>query len=78
MTALVLPLFMWAAAVAVHALNNGLGRVPQMGWNSWNHFWCGITEDIFKDVARSMVSSGLAKAGVSVGRGRRARVSECG
>ena len=24
------------------AVDNGLGKTPQMGWNSWNHFNCDI------------------------------------
>jgi alpha-galactosidase len=27
-----------------YALENGLGRVPQMGWNTWNKFACNIDE----------------------------------
>jgi alpha-galactosidase len=23
-------------------LDNGLGKTPPMGWNSWNHFGCNI------------------------------------
>ncbi|CAL5080606.1 unnamed protein product [Urochloa decumbens] len=54
------------AAVAVArraALENGLGRTPQMGWNSWNHFACNINEDIIRQIADAMVDSGLAKLG---------------
>ena len=29
---------------SVIATDNGLGRTPQMGWNSWNHFGCNISE----------------------------------
>lgn len=28
-------------AVAV-GLDNGLGKTPPMGWNSWNHYGCKI------------------------------------
>ncbi|XP_044384471.1 alpha-galactosidase-like [Triticum aestivum] len=28
-----------------HAL---LGRKPQMGWNTWNHFYCGISEEVIR------------------------------
>ncbi len=38
-----------------------------MGWNSWNHFGCGtgapITEQLFKDMADAMDSSGMKAAG---------------
>jgi alpha-galactosidase len=30
------------------ALDNGLGRTPPMGWNSWNHFGCNINETVIK------------------------------
>ncbi|XP_031249694.1 alpha-galactosidase-like isoform X2 [Pistacia vera] len=44
-------------------LDNGLGRTPQMGWNSWNHFNCKIEEKLIRETADAMVSSGLAAAG---------------
>lgn len=44
-------------------LENGLGRTPQMGWNSWNHFNCDINEDLIRKTADAMVSTGLAALG---------------
>ncbi|GAB2223304.1 hypothetical protein Droror1_Dr00017444 [Drosera rotundifolia] len=44
-------------------LDNGLGLTPPMGWNSWNHFKCGINEDLIKQTADALVSSGLAGLG---------------
>lgn len=44
-------------------LDNGLGLMPQMGWNSWNHFHCSVTEDVVKKTADDIVSLGLDKAG---------------
>ncbi|OAY72720.1 Alpha-galactosidase [Ananas comosus] len=44
-------------------LENGLGRTPQMGWNSWNHFYCNINEQVIRQTADAMVNSGLAKLG---------------
>jgi alpha-galactosidase len=35
-------------ATSVVALDNGLGKVPQMGWNTWNKFACDIDEDLIK------------------------------
>uniref|UniRef100_A0A0E0Q7N7 alpha-galactosidase n=1 Tax=Oryza rufipogon TaxID=4529 RepID=A0A0E0Q7N7_ORYRU len=32
-------------------LDNGLGRTPQMGWNSWNHFGCNINENTIRSTA---------------------------
>ncbi|CAM9340519.1 unnamed protein product [Ectocarpus fasciculatus] len=47
----------------VDALENGLARTPQMGWNSWNHFACDISEDLIKETADALVDSGLSKLG---------------
>ncbi|XP_022773614.1 alpha-galactosidase-like isoform X2 [Durio zibethinus] len=44
-------------------LNNGLGHTPQMGWNSYNHFPCKITEELIRQTADAMVSSGLSALG---------------
>ncbi|CAF3315848.1 unnamed protein product [Rotaria socialis] len=44
-------------------LNNGLGRTPQMGWNSWNHFGCNINEKLIQQTADTIVATGLAAAG---------------
>ena len=41
----------------------GLAAVPPMGWNSWNSFGCGITEQIVRAQADALVSSGLRDAG---------------
>ncbi|CAF0941120.1 unnamed protein product [Adineta ricciae] len=46
-----------------HQLNNGLGRTPQMGWNSWNHFHCSVNETVARQTADALVQTGLAAAG---------------
>lgn len=51
------------APTGAAALNNGLARTPQMGWNSWNHFACDISEELIKETADAMVDSGLSKVG---------------
>ena len=38
---------------------NGVGRVPALGWNSWNAYACSINEQSFIDAAQLMVSTGL-------------------
>ena len=48
---------------AVSALNNGLALTPQMGWNTWNHFGCGISEDTILGAAKALVSSNLTGLG---------------
>src|SRR5579872_509098 len=41
-----------------------LARTPPMGWNSWNKFACdGINEDVIRETADAMVSSGMKDAG---------------
>ncbi|MDQ2710638.1 MAG: glycoside hydrolase family 27 protein [Acidobacteriota bacterium] len=50
-------------AAPVCALDNGLAKTPPMGWNSWNKFACDVNEKLIRDVADSMVSSGLKDAG---------------
>ncbi|KAI0520399.1 hypothetical protein KFK09_007871 [Dendrobium nobile] len=44
-------------------LDNGLGRTPPMGWNSWNHFQCSIDEKLIRETADSMVSTSLSSLG---------------
>lgn len=56
-----------AAAVlpgsAARALDNGVARTPPMGWNSWNTFGCNISESLIRQMADSMVSSGMRDLG---------------
>jgi alpha-galactosidase len=41
-----------------------LAPTPPMGWNSWNKFQCdGISEQVIKEIADAMVSSGMKDAG---------------
>jgi len=56
-------LLLLACAAAVLALDNGLAIKPQMGWNSWNKFGCGINEQLIRDTIDHIVSSNLADAG---------------
>ena len=44
-------------------LNNGLGRTPQMGWNSWYNFWCKYNETRIKQTIDIIINNGLAAAG---------------
>ena len=41
----------------------GLALTPPMGWNSWNTFQTNISEQLVKDIADVMVSSGMKDAG---------------
>jgi alpha-galactosidase len=44
---------------------SGLALTPPMGWNSWNTFQTNINEDLVKQTADLMVSSGMKDAGYS-------------
>ncbi|MDX3660037.1 ricin-type beta-trefoil lectin domain protein [Streptomyces sp. ID05-26A] len=48
---------------SAQALENGLGRTPQLGWNDWNSFGCNVTDSLIRQTADVMVSSGMAAAG---------------
>ncbi|HJZ46357.1 MAG TPA: glycoside hydrolase family 27 protein, partial [Roseiflexaceae bacterium] len=48
---------------AARALDDGTARTPPMGWNSWNHFGCDVTEQLIKHTADAMVASGMRDAG---------------
>lgn len=41
----------------------GLALTPPMGWNSWNTFQIKINEDLIKQTADMLVSSGMRDAG---------------
>ena len=41
----------------------GLALTPQMGWNSWNKFGTDINEQMVKEMADALVSTGLRGAG---------------
>lgn len=47
----------------VTSLDNGLGKTPPMGWNSWNKFKCDVDEHLIKTMADSIVAFGLAQKG---------------
>lgn len=53
----------WGITRPVEALENGLGRTPLMGWNSWNTFACGANETLIKQMADTVVSSGMKAVG---------------
>ena len=56
-------LFICLLVVLACSLNNGVGRTPPMGWNSWNKFHCGINETLIKQTADLLNSTGLAGVG---------------
>ncbi len=48
---------------SLDALDNGLGRTPAMGFNTWNKFGCQIDESLVHGVAQAMLDTGLAARG---------------
>jgi alpha-galactosidase len=46
-----------------YSLDNGLARTPPMGWNSWNKFACNVNEQLIRELADAMVTSGMKDAG---------------
>ena len=44
-------------------LDNGLGRTPVLGFNSWNIFACEVTEAKMKATMDAVVAFGLREAG---------------
>ncbi|CAI0471803.1 unnamed protein product [Linum tenue] len=53
----------WRKETRRRLIANGLGLTPPMGWNSWNHFQCNISEEMIRETADAMVSSGLVALG---------------
>jgi alpha-galactosidase len=41
----------------------GLALTPPMGWNSWNKFGCNVNEQMIRDMADAMISTGMHDAG---------------
>jgi alpha-galactosidase len=61
--ALLLAVLALGFASSLSAQDWGLARTPPMGWNSWNHFACKVTEADVRAAADAMVSSGMKAAG---------------
>ncbi len=40
-----------------------IGRTPPMGWNSWNHFECKVSDAVVRGAADALVSNGMKAAG---------------
>lgn len=45
------------------AVNNGLARTPQMGWNNWNSLGCDVSEELLIDTVALLVRLGLRDVG---------------
>ena len=42
---------------------NGLSKTPPMGWNSWNKFEDKVTDAVVREMADTLVSTGMRDAG---------------
>jgi alpha-galactosidase len=42
---------------------NGVGRTPPMGWNTWNTFGCEISETLIRQMADTIVATGMRDLG---------------
>ncbi|KAJ2897693.1 hypothetical protein MKZ38_004470 [Zalerion maritima] len=60
----VLATLLAAAAPALGLVNpDGTGRLPALGWNSWNEYACDINETVFLRVGQLMIDLGLKDRG---------------
>jgi alpha-galactosidase len=57
-----LGVLLWASIAFAQKFEK-LALTPPMGWNSWNNFACDVNEQLIRDVADAMVSSGMKAAG---------------
>ncbi|KZW00774.1 glycoside hydrolase family 27 protein [Exidia glandulosa HHB12029] len=59
-----LPLFALSSLfLSARAWNNGVAKLPPMGFNTWNRFQCGINETLMRDTAQAMLDLGFLAAG---------------
>lgn len=42
---------------------NGVGKLPALGWNSWNAYNCDVSQQKILDASEFMISTGLKDAG---------------
>ncbi|KAB5531402.1 alpha-galactosidase [Coniochaeta sp. 2T2.1] len=54
----------WSALVSiVVAVNNGLARTPQLGWNNWNSLGCDVSEELLLETSQKLLDLGLRDVG---------------
>lgn len=63
MTLLVNALILACSALGVLGYDNGLAITPQMGWNTWNHFGCDISETTILNAAKALLANNLTSYG---------------
>jgi len=52
-----------ALIAPARAQNSMLGATPPMGWNSWNHFHCNVSDAVVRASADAIASNGMKAAG---------------
>jgi len=50
-------------ALPAPSQNNKLAATPPMGWNSWNHFACKVSDAVVRAAADAIATNGMKKAG---------------
>ena len=64
MTRVIWVILLWFGSVPSGlAQGEGLARTPPMGWNSWNHFECKVTEADVRSAADAIATNGMRAAG---------------
>jgi len=56
-------IFLALSPVSLGADRPAIAATPPMGWNSWNKFGCNVSEDLIRQIADAMVTSGMKDAG---------------
>jgi len=51
------------------AEQSDLARTPPMGWGSWNHFACQVSDAVIRAQTDAMVSSGMKAVGFTAALG---------
>src|SRR5271155_2359842 len=50
-------------SVPARAQDGSLAATPPMGWNSWNHFACKVSDAVVRGAADAIASNGMKDAG---------------
>ncbi len=60
---IMLSFFLMLSPLILFGQKPDLAKTPPMGWNSWNKFYCNVSEKLIKETADALVSSGMKDAG---------------
>lgn len=61
-----LALCLWAVLIFGLEWADGVGRLPALGWSSWNAYGCNISHTSFLRAAEAMVNLGLKVFGLAL------------